>query len=472
MFWLLTLVLLHLLGLFSAFHAVMTTRTSQGAVAWSISLLTIPYVALPLYWLFGRSKFHGYTQARQKAEKQVSDKLQNIIPQLQKQRVPTNELAILEKTAQRVAKMPWMKANAVELLIDGQETFASMFEGILKAQHYILVEFYIVRDDKLGLEFKNRLIERAKEGLKIYFLYDEIGSYKLSENYLQDMRRAGISVYDFHTQKGAQNHFQINFRNHRKIMIVDGKEAWVGGHNIGDEYVSKNKKFGHWRDTHIKIIGPSVISLQQAFIEDWFWAAEYLIEHLYWQPIAAQTADKKVLIIPSSPADEIETTSLMFLQAINAAKERIWISSPYFVPDSAIIKALQLAGLRGVDVRILIPAKADHLLVYLAAFTYFETAGITGVKFFRYHNGFLHQKVMLIDESHAAVGTANLDNRSFRLNFEITALIADSNFASEIRVMLENDFKDAKRVSVEELQKLPFYFKVATHLARLTSPIL
>ena len=472
MFWLLFLVLLHLLGIFSAFHAVMTTRTSQGAIAWLISLLTFPYIALPLYWLFGRSKFNGYTAARKEAEKHVGDRLQDILHELKKYIVPESALGLLERASQRLAKMPYMQANAVTLLIDGERTFDSIFKGIAVAKDYILVEFYIVRDDTLGKRFQDTLIQKAKEGVKVYFLYDEIGSYKLSEAYIDELRRNGVDIVDFHTQKGVKNHFQINFRNHRKIVIVDGKDAWIGGHNIGDEYLSKSKKFGHWRDTHIKITGPSVLSIQKSFIEDWFWATEKVIENLQWYPSPAKESDKKILIIPSSPSDEIETASLMFLQAINAATKRIWISSPYFVPDSAIIKALQLAGLRGVDVRILIPDKADHLLVYLAAFTYFEMAGTTGVKFYRYKDGFLHQKVMLIDDSHATVGTANLDNRSFRLNFEITALIADKSFAKEIQEMFEDDFKHAKMVDIAALEKLPFYFKVATRIARLTSPIL
>lgn len=286
------------------------------------------------------------------------------------------------------------------------------------------------------------------------------------------MRQAGIQVYNFHTQKGIKNRFQVNFRNHRKIVVVDGESGWIGGHNIGDEYLSKNKKFGHWRDTHIKITGPSVITVQKVFTEDWYWASESFIEYLQWKPLPSQKENKKVLIMPSSPADILETVSLMFLQAINSATKRIWISSPYFVPDSAIIKALQLAGLRGVDVRILIPKKADHILVYLAAFTYFKNVSATGVKFFRYNDGFLHQKAMLLDDSHATVGTTNLDNRSLRLNFEITALIADNSFAQEIERMFENDFSHSYEVKIAEMEKKPLLFKLSTRLARLTAPVL
>jgi len=466
------LLAFQILGLLSAFNAVMTARTSQGAIAWVISLLTFPYLAVPLYWLFGRSKFNGYTAARKEAEKLVAYKLKDIIAKIQHYVPDVSSLGVFEQTAQRLVKTPYLQANALELLIDGEATFKSILAGIQSAKKYILLEFYIVKDDELGKRIQQALIQKASEGVKVYFLYDEIGSYNLSETYIDTLKKSGVEIYDFHTQKGTRNRFQINFRNHRKIVVVDGESAWVGGHNIGDEYLSKDKKFGHWRDTHLKINGPSAIAVQKTFIEDWYWAAERHIEHLEWQALAAKDENKKVLIVPSSPADLLETASLMFLQAIDAAKNRIWISSPYFVPDNAIIKAIQLAVLRGVDVRILIPQKPDNILVYLASYTYIENIGVSGVKFLRYTNGFLHQKVMLIDDTHAAIGTANFDNRSFRLNFEITALVTDEAFAKQVHAMLENDFKEAHKITPEEIAKKPFIFKLASRLARLTSPIL
>ena len=465
-------ILFYLLGFIAAINALMTARTSQGAIAWILSLLSFPYIALPLYWFFGRSKFNGYTAARKEAEAKVADKLKEILEPI-KLYVPKNSSqGLLETTSQQLTQMPYLQGNNLELLIDGEDTFASILEGIKEAKRYILMEFYIVRDDNLGHKIQKALMQKAKQGVKVYFLYDEIGSYKLSKSFIMTMRETGIEVYDFHTQKGVRNRFQVNFRNHRKIVVVDGETAWIGGHNIGDEYLSKSKRFGHWRDTHVKIIGPSALVVQKTFIDDWYWAAEQLIKNLIWKPVASKEANKKVLILPSSPADTLETASLMFLQAISSAKKRIWISSPYFVPNSAIIKALQLAALRGVDVRILIPNKADHFLVYLAAFTYFETVSVAGVKIFRYQDGFLHQKVMLVDDAHAAIGTANLDNRSLRLNFEITALVADSEFAKKVETMLENDFAHSHELQMQEIKKQSFFFKLITRLARLTAPVL
>jgi cardiolipin synthase len=266
------------------------------------------------------------------------------------------------------------------------------------------------------------------------------------------------------------NQFQLNFRNHRKIVVVDGREAWIGGHNVGDEYLGKDPKFGRWRDTHVRIEGPAALAAQLSFVEDWNWATDE-VPDLSWTPRPSADADIPVLILPTGPADELETANLMFVQAIEAAQERIWIASPYFVPDRPIVTALQLAGLRGVDVRILIPDMPDHLLVYLAAFSYFEPAGATGVRFFRYTDGFLHEKAVLLDDRAGAVGTANFDNRSFRLNFEVTAVIQDSAFARDMEAMFEADFANAREVDRFELQKRPWWFRFAVRLAALTSPI-
>ena len=285
------------------------------------------------------------------------------------------------------------------------------------------------------------------------------------------MREAGIAIHPFNTRKGHGNRFQLNFRNHRKIVIVDGKVTWVGGHNVGDEYLGLDPKFGHWRDTHMRVEGPAAVALQVSFVEDWFWATDSEILDLIWTPTPSKTGNVQVNMLPTSPADTLESATLMFLHAINSAKERIWIATPYFVPDDAIVYALQLAGLRGVDVRILIPDKADQLAVSLAAYTYFDEASLTGVRFFRYLDGFLHQKVVLVDQDIASVGTANFDNRSFRLNFEITGIVIDSDFNTQIEKMLLDDFALSREMKRSDAEKRSYLFKLGCRLARLTSPI-
>jgi cardiolipin synthase len=465
-------VLFHVLGFTSSIHAVMSTRTSQGAIAWAVTLNTFPYLAVPAYWVFGRSKFQGYVVARRNTDVRNDPIETEAIATVAQYRVPEGEGAEAARAAEALAAMPVLSGNRVDLLIDGDATFTSILKGIDEAKEYVLVQFYIVRDDGLGRALKDHLIAKAKQGLRVYFLYDEIGSHTLPNSYTRELRDAGAEVREFNTRKGRRNRFQLNFRNHRKIVVTDGTVAWIGGHNVGDEYLGKSPEFGHWRDTHVRIEGPAVLKAQISFTEDWYWATETLPKLNWTAHAAPDGSDSRVLIIPTGPADELESANLMFVHAINSAQKRIWIASPYFVPEQSVMVALQLAGLRGVDVRILIPDEPDHMMVYLAAFSYFDEAGQTGVKFYRYTDGFLHEKAMLIDDDVAAIGTANFDNRSFRLNFEITAVIADPAFAPQVEQMFEDDFKRSRLMEDGEYDRKPWYFRLGVRLARLTAPIL
>jgi cardiolipin synthase len=262
---------------------------------------------------------------------------------------------------------------------------------------------------------------------------------------------------------------QLNFRNHRKIMVIDGKVGFIGGLNMGDEYLGRDQRFGPWRDTHLRMRGPMVEALQLVFLEDWFWATDEMLK-LTWKK-EVEAADQVAAIIPTGPADEADSWQLLVAEAANTSREKLWIASPYFVPDEGVMTALQTAALRGVDVRILIPERADHVLVWMSAFTYYEQSIPFGVRIFRYTSGFLHQKVMLVDDKLAAVGSANLDNRSFRLNFEITAFSPDPKFVGEVREMLEADFARSVEAKVEGFTRRPFLFRAACRLARLFAPI-
>ena len=444
--WLTIAVLVHIAGFLSSINAIMTARTSQGAIAWAVSLNTLPLLSVPAYWVLGSSRFHGYILARHSNSLIVKNKLLDIHSTLEPYHIPAAERSVLSTTIEKLTKIPHVNGNDVKLLIDGNATFDSIVAGIDEAKEYILFQFFIIHDDGLGRRIKDHLIAKANDGVRIYVLYDEVGSHDLTKSYQDDMRAAGIEIHPFNTRKGPGNRFQLNFRNHRKIVIVDGKVTWVGGHNVGDEYLGLDPKFGHWRDTHMRVRGPTAVALQILFVEDWFWATDNKTLNLRWTPTPSETGNIQVKMIPSSPADTLETATLMFLQAINSAKERIWIATPYFVPDDAIVYALQLAGLRGVDVRILIPDKSDQLSASLAAYQYFSEASLTGVRFFRYLDGFLHQKVTLIDNDMASVGTANFDNRSFRLNFEITGIVIDSDFNTQIEKMLLDDFARSREM--------------------------
>jgi cardiolipin synthase len=464
------IVVAHLAGFLTSIHAVMGVRTSQGAIAWVVALNTFPYVSVPAYWVLGRNRFEGYVTARQDGDHEIRHIARSAAEKVGHLRSTRAEVSPASRTSENLAKLPYLRGNQVELLVDGDATFGSIFEGIATAQEYVLVQFFIIKDDELGRELKAALLERARAGVPVYVLYDEIGSHGLSKSFKTELRDAGVEILDFHTRKGPGNRFQINFRNHRKIVVVDGHTAWVGGHNVGDEYMGRDPEFGRWRDTHVKITGPAVLAVQLSFLEDWHWASDRAPE-FHWGPQIVNDEGVDVLVFPTGPADTLESATLMFMAAINSARERIWIASPYFVPDESIMNSLHLAALRGVDVRILIPNKADHLLVYLAAFSYFEEVAGTGIRFYRYQDGFLHQKVVLVDDEISAIGTANFDNRSFRLNFEIMAVVADTAFASEVEQMFLDDFASSVQMKPGDYENRSFWFKLGVRLARLTAPV-
>ncbi|HSA01712.1 MAG TPA: cardiolipin synthase [Candidatus Paceibacterota bacterium] len=464
-------VLGHLLGFLSSVNAIMTARTAQGAVAWAVSLNTFPYLAVPAYWIFGRSKFQGYVIARRAELAQVQPMASEFVTNL----IARNLIAYPDRKGpllvERLSKLPFTQGYDAELLVDGDATFRSIFEGISRATNYVLVQFYIIRDDGVGRELKSRLSDRAKAGVRCFVLYDEIGS-KLPRAYLQELTNAGVRALPFNSTQGKANRFQLNFRNHRKIVVVDGQEAWVGGLNIGDEYRGLDPKFGYWRDTHLRLSGPIVPCVQVAFLEDWQWASHELLRGLNWDPRpAASGISRAMACLPSGPADPLETCTLFFLQTINLAQKRLWIASPYFVPDEQFISGLQLAALRGVDVRILIPDKTDNPLVQFSAWSYVKNLELAGIKVYRYTNGFMHHKILLGDDQYCTIGTANFDNRSFRLNFEITMAAADTNLALQVASMLEKDFDHARPATTEELLARGFWYRFAVQAARLTAPI-
>lgn len=375
---------------------------------------------------------------------------------------------------ERLAQLPFTRDNRAELLVDGEAAFSSMLMGIRAARYYVLVEFYILRDDDTGRVFSEALMERVRAGVRVHLLYDEIGCHDTPRAFFERLRDAGVRVTEFGTTRGPWvNRFRINFRNHRKILIVDGKVAWLGGHNVGDEYLGRDSRFGPWRDTHLRVEGPAAVCVQVPFLEDWYWATGH-VPTLQWEPFDPDPTDDglPVLILPSGPADAQETYALALLHAINQARERLWIHSPYFAPDDQIVAALQLATLRGVDVRILLPERPDHRLVWLASFHFLNLPALRQVKFFRYQPGFLHSKAVLIDDRYAAIGSANFDNRSLRINFEITAVVADHGFASRVAAMMEADFARSRPVDHREYERRALWFRVVVRAVRLLSPVL
>ena len=464
-------LLLHLVGLGMALHVILNGRTPQGTVAWLMALLAMPTLAIPLYLFLGSPRFWGYIRARRAGDTRLTPVVEELVANARGMDLLPEQTRQFMRVSSELARMPFSKGNDARLLINGEATFDAICAAIDEARDYILVQFYIFHDDGLGRRFRDHLIARARAGVRVHLLYDEIGCWDLPRAYLDSLREAGVEVAGFSATRRWQNRFRINFRNHRKVVVVDGRVAFLGGHNVGDEYLGLDPKLGHWRDTHVRLEGPVVHAVQLAFLEDWYWSREQIPE-LDWQPRLAATPGLDTLILPSGPADELDTFEMFVLEAINAAQRRLWIVSPYFVPDEGVIHALQLAAMRGVDVRIMLPAKADHLLVHMASYSYLGDLAATGARVYRYGRGFLHQKVLLVDEDIATVGTANFDNRSFRINFEITAVFVDAGFAAEVEQMLRRDFRHCIEAHPSDFEARPFWFRIGARLARLFAPML
>lgn len=471
MFYVWLAIAAEVLGVATAVVALFQVRTSQGAIAWVVSLVAMPFLAVPAYWVFGRRRFKGYVMARRRHLKEMVAEAQVVAQRHAARGVIDPPQDPADRLLVRLARLPFTRGNEAELLVDGEDTFRSLLDGIDRATRYVLVQFYILRADGLGRALKERLAAKAKAGVRVYVLYDEVGSIGLPRAYVGELAQAGAVVLPFNTRRGKANRLQLNFRNHRKLVIVDGCEAWAGGLNVGDEYLGRDRRFGPWRDTHVHVHGPAVVSLQVAFLEDWHWASGGGIE-LDWEAHKVADPGLRVLVLPTGPADEDETCSLFFTDLIHHARTRLWIASPYFVPDAAVMSALVIAAMRGVDVRLLLPVRSDNLLVWLARHAYVEACERAGVKLFLYARGFLHQKVMVVDERFAAVGTANLDNRSLRLNFELTVLFDDAAFARETGAMLARDFEGAAPLTHAEVVGRGRLFGLAVRVANLFSPVL
>jgi cardiolipin synthase len=458
----------YVLAVVCAIREVMNSRTPQGSIAWLLSLLLLPFPTALLYLVFGWKFFDDYAIDRIKHGRTQRP-------------VRAQDLALLDQDASEewkvlsgVAELPFLAGNKAEILVDGKETFDSIFDGISKAQTYLLVQFYILRDDRLGQQLAERLIERARAGVSVYLLYDEVGSTKLPRAYRDRLRAEGIKVAAFNQRHRFLRFYgpvRLNYRNHRKIVVADGETAWVGGHNVGVEYLGEDPKFGPWRDTHVRVRGPAALGCALVFREDWEWATGEVLPAT--PPDLVQTpGDQSVLVMGTGPADKLEECAIAFTDVIAQARERLWIVSPYFVPDIDVRTALYAAQIRGVDVRVMLPEKPDHLMVYFASIAHADAMVEHGISMYRYNQGFLHQKVVLMDDRIASIGSVNFDNRSFNINFEITLWFPGAEMVENVEAMLLRDFEHCRKVSIREVTTRPLIWKLVTQAARLLSPIL
>ncbi len=468
------IVVFEALALFSAIHALGNVRTSQAAVAWTVGLITFPLISLPMYWVFARNRFQGYREAIREVgahHRGSMSAIRNAILTRRNARC-TDNATPLDRVAD-VLDTPITTANQFQLLIDGESTFNQIIKAIGTAEKYVYIEFFIMRDDQLGNRVADALIARAADGVAVRILYDEVGSHQLSRKYINRLTEAGVEIRAFDTRQGWINRFQINFRNHRKLVVIDGHTAIVGGLNIGDEYLGIAAGKEAWRDTAITVRGQIARQIQAVFASDYYWAARRDLPEADWEsPPDLDEGIGRGAVCATGPADLRPRATMMFAAAAAAAEHRLWISSPYLVPDDAVVVALHMAKARGVDVRVMIPSKADHYAVYLAGFYYEQELGEAEIPVYRYHAGFLHQKCVLVDDNLALIGSTNLDNRSLHLNFELMVAVEQEQLVRDVHDMLETDFSGAVISNSCDAPVRWWYERAGTAVARLLSPVL
>lgn len=443
---------LYLLALVAARLAIRTARTPQGATGWVVFLLSFPVLAIPAYVIFGgiyRMNKHRAPQAPD----QKADATQHVGARL--------------SDLQRTAESTLSPDNNVLLVVNGQATFEAIFEAMDNAKCEILVQYYTLRDDALGEEMKQRLIDATRRGVTVRVLVDAMGSYQLSRSFIAELRDAGVDFRGNFALRRSFYRLGINYRNHRKTVLVDGDVAFTGGLNASQLYIDGADEFDDWRDTFLRIEGPIVTQIQRSFASDWKALTDEDLPE--FDSGCRKAGDILAMHVEVGPTEEHDTGLLLILGLIGKARERLWITTPYLVPPPEVAAALKLAAERGIDVRILVPQSIDKYLPWLASRSIFQSFHSVGIGIHEYLPGFTHQKVILVDDDIASIGTINLDFRSIMLNFEQTVLIEDKDFCKEVAQMLAEDFANSERYDGEK-QRL--WIRLFAPVAQLLAPVL
>ncbi len=476
-----------LLGFFflNTFLSIITVfrekRDIAATWAWLLVLILLPGIGFIFYLFIGKKLTR---------EKIFDIKSQENIgmPELvqaQKEMLADDEGLLSDKQATENAKEMaslflesdesiLTKGNKVELFTDGEKKFDSLIEDISKAEHHIHMIYYIIHNDKIGQRVLNALEERAAAGVGVLVIYDALGSRSLKPNFFKKLKKLGGKAEPFFGSKLPIINLRFNYRNHRKIVIIDGKIGYTGGFNVGDEYLGEYKKFGYWRDTHLKIQGNAVLALQSRFLMDWNAAVpkhklEY--EENYF-PLIDKVGHSNIQIVSSGPDSDLEQIKKGYIKMISMAKESVFIQTPYFVPDDSVLESIQIAVMSGIDVKIMIPNKPDHPFIYRATMYYAAAMVAVGAEVYIYDNGFLHAKTVVVDGTICSIGTANFDIRSFKLNFEVNTFIYDHKIAQQQQQFFYEDMKKSYQLTQEILDNQSKWLKFKQTFSRLFSPIL
>ncbi|MCM3725677.1 cardiolipin synthase [Neobacillus cucumis] len=469
-------VLITLSVIFIGFVIFFENRHPTQTITWLVVLGSFPLIGFIFYLLFGRN----YRKERMFRKKYFLDKQAFLTVEGEDDLRSQEKLSLmgqhqgkLFRLAQKLGNSPISFDTSTKVLTNGEETFRHITEQLKRARHHIHLEYYIVRHDLIGQEIKEILIQKASEGVKIRFLFDAVGSWQLSKSYINDLRNAGIEAVSFGPVKLPFLNNKFNFRNHRKIIVIDGTIGFVGGLNIGDEYLGRNEEIGFWRDTHLMLKGEAVRTLQLIFLQDWYYMTNHsFLTAEYLSPQLDNKRHGGVQLIAGGPDNEWSVIKNIFFSMIASAEKSVWIASPYFIPDEDIFSAIKVAALSGVDVRLLVPNRPDKRIVFHASRSYFPELLEAGVKVYEYERGFMHSKIIIVDNELASIGTSNMDMRSFHLNFEVNAFLFRTKSTEELVEEYTNDLKYARQLDMKTFQQRHIGFRILESTARLLSPLL
>lgn len=440
-------------------------RSPVATLAWILSLVALPYVGFVIFFFLGPRRLSRkrlkHRRARGKVRANVEVKNPTAAPE-------DPRIAQIDRLAVRAGEAPADRCDEVAIFHDAASTYDAIEKAIEGAKHHVHVAYYIFDSGEVGTRIGRALAAKAKEGVEVRLLLDDVGSSAMKGAFRRELRDAGVRFALFNRVTFSRIRSRFDFRNHRKIVVVDGCIGFTGGINVTDDYIGDPP----WRDTHVRLGGDAVRWLQLTFLDDWHYATSYVPREPEYFPPPAEKGEHRVQIVGSGPDRDLEPIQKAYFAAMALASERIYVTTPYFVPDDAILTALTTAALRGVDVRVLVPRRSDSLIVTAAARSYYDTILAAGVRVYEYQPTMIHAKTLVVDDFFAAVGTANMDNRSFRLNFEVTAILYGAKHAKELADQFRKDLRGAKEIKAHSRKDLPLRWRLAEAGARVLSPLL
>lgn len=469
--WLYTIVIVaYLVTVLSIIAVVISeNRNPVKSLAWVTAMLFLPVIGMVLYAFFGRNLKNKHLITRKKKLRLRNREKFRLIEE------PSLNLSNASRQQIRLARSltgaTYFPGNSIKIITNGREKFDTLKRDIMNARSYVHVQYYIFEDDRLGHEIKDLLIAKAREGVKVRVIFDHVGSFPMKKKFVREMTDNGVQVQPFLRVTFPQFATRINWRNHRKITVIDGEIGYIGGMNIADRYVD-GVKFGCWRDTHLRIVGPAVSAMEYTFAIDWNFTTEELLEERTKSYEVGDNDDAGIQLMTSGPNRPWSNIALLFLKAISNARKRIYIQTPYFLPTESLLKALQAAALAKVDVRLMIPRRCDSVMLRRASYSYVSECLRAGIKIYLYDKGMLHAKTVIVDDEFSSTGSTNFDFRSFEHNFECNVFIYSKEFNRQMAEIFERDLEDCTRINPTAWRHRPTFERYKESLVRLLSPIL